>query len=151
LWIECLIARDGDTLSAFPVAYRLNRDNFTTEFIASWPLSEVYSTRDAAQKAAVWHSVVGISDEEWPQALGDREDDASLDTCDLYRCCANIAHVREVLYTCRKDSGLKERDLAALKVNYLGCRGPLTQEELKTPLGRILIQLGIPTQETARD
>ena len=84
----------------------LNLDEERDEFYPS----EVYSTEEIAKEFAVWHPVE-LSTTEWELALGVRENESTLDGCELARCCANVSAIRDILIVCQTAGGLLERDV----------------------------------------
>lgn len=98
--------------------YKLSRYRFLEEGNApsmEYHTFEIYASRELAEQDVVWHSVSGLSEEEWFAAIGDPEERESLDTCELSHCCAHTATIRDLLTACQDDDGLLERDRKRLK------------------------------------
>ena len=113
---------------------------------------DLYKTKAVAQQLAVWHSVEGIREDEWLQAIGDREEE-TIEDYELGICCTGLSDVRDLLTQCQQDGGLIERDcrrITALlkgsghsdKLDITDCPKPI--------LIRIFEQLGVvsASQET---
>jgi hypothetical protein len=112
----------------------------------SFPPHEVYASELAAQELAAWHPVDDISELEWKQAIGDREDDDSLDECELSRCCTTISRTRDILAKCQENSGLIERDLRILKELFKNHEYPSPNGLRPQNLDKIIGELGFLDQ-----
>jgi hypothetical protein len=104
---------------------------------------EVYANRRRALRNARWHAVEGVSDEQWRRAIGTREDDKSLDSCEMHRCCANVSQLRDYLLKCQRDGGLIHRDWRDLRYLLPQHEHPLPRGERPKTLDMILDKLGL--------
>jgi hypothetical protein len=104
---------------------------------------EVYTNRPTAVRHARWHAVEGVSDEQWACAIGTREDDKSLDTCEMQRCCANVSQLRDYLLKCQRDGGLIHRDWRDLRHLLPQHEHPLPDGKRPKNLDKILSKLGL--------
>ena len=127
------------------IGYHLNQYNSDR-----YPLSaefypyEVYPTQKLPNELAQWHPETLLTTTEWKQAVGDRDDEASLEECELSPCCATISHIRDLLLKCENDSGLIERDVRRLRELLDSHRHPRSTSGRKSKnLNRIFRQLGI--------
>lgn len=117
--------------------YRLNIYNLDLGDFSFSP-QEVYATEKEARELAQWHPVLELSEIEWAAAIGNR--DFPIELCELPACCGNISDARNILFKCRKDGGLIERDARELK-ELLGNHSlPLPKKE-SINLNKILEQL----------
>ena len=124
--------------------YRLDTYNFDNDkFDTLFPPYRVYATKAEVEKLAKWHAVNNISEKEWKKALGNRDDESSLDTCEFQRCCANIADIRSLLYKCQKNGGLIERDVQNIRDGLKG-HGHQMSKRKETPIfNKIAEKLGL--------
>jgi hypothetical protein len=114
-------------LVLFCTGYRLSHINGATNNGYYRPF-EIYSTEAEAQELTVWHAV-DVTKKEWRLAIGSRENEKSIDLCELAPCCANVSSIRDVLLVCQRDGGLMERDRQ--KLGHL-----LGQHEYPMPGGK---------------
>ena len=123
--------------------YRLGIANLDSSDWSFRP-GEVYATEAQATELAQWHSVGDLPEADWKQAIGDREDDESLEECELSRCCAVISSIRDILLKCQEDGGLVERDVRALRQLFSGEHEyPLPNGKRPTNLDKIVGQFGL--------
>jgi hypothetical protein len=148
--LELFIAKQGEPPVLVCTGYQLGVMNFDVldAISSSYPHDKVYSTKEEAETLAKWHPVENISLEEWERAIGNRENDDSLDTCELSRCCAIISDIRDILLDCKENQGLIERDLLKLSDLLKSHDFPLYENLLpdgqgSKNLAKILGQLGI--------
>lgn len=120
--------------------YRLGTANLDSSDF-SFRLNEVYATEELAGELAQWHPVSDLSEADWKQAIGDREDDASLEECELSRCCAVISAIRDLLLKCQEDGGLVERDVRTLRQLFGEHEYPLPNGQRPANLDKIVGQL----------
>lgn len=124
------------------MGYRLNTLNVDSKDWSFRP-HEVYASKELAEKLAQWHPVSDLSEEEWKMAIGVRDDDESLEECELSRCCATISSARNILLKCQKDGGLIERDVQSLCALLSGHGYPKPGGQRPANLDKIVGQLGI--------
>ncbi|MFA5987126.1 MAG: hypothetical protein WC797_00530 [Candidatus Paceibacterota bacterium] len=124
--------------------YRLSEYNPGSGSFFSSP-DEVYATKEVAEELAKWYPVKDVSEAEWKQAIGDRQDDESLDSCELPSCCANISDARDIFAKCQQKGGLIERDVRRVR-GLLEGHYPVPSGDSKptpTSLDKIMAQLGL--------
>jgi hypothetical protein len=116
----------------------------------SYDPGEVYKTEAEAQELAVWHPVVRVSKKTWLKAVGTRERQRSIDESELFPCCTNISHVRDILLKCQRQKGLIERDVCEL-CELLGQYHPEMISTGNKNLWRILKQLGFKEELATKE
>ena len=123
--VECVLFEE-----LLCVGYRLPLFYFVGEdgLGEYWPIYKVFGSQEEAERICQWTEVDDITDEEWQQAIGDREDESHYDS-ELGPCCANISAIRDLLYQCWKHKGLPLRDIEHIKINLLSGH----QETLEDP------------------
>lgn len=111
-----------------------------------YPPADLYGDKATALQMAVWHPVTGISEKGWILAIGDNEDDGTIEDSELQPCCSNIAEVRRILGLCKEAGGLVERDVQKV-IALLGIHDHIQaldkSEVSRAPLQSIFSQLGI--------
>jgi hypothetical protein len=95
-------------LVLFCTGYRLSHINGATNNGYYRPF-EIYSSEAEAHELATWHAVT-MTQKEWVRAIGSRQNEKSIDRCELAPCCANVSAIRDMLLRCQRDGGLMERD-----------------------------------------
>lgn len=103
----------------------------------------MYATEAQAMELAQWHPVSNLSEAEWEQAIGNREDDDSLEECDLSCCCATISAIRDLLLKCQENYGLIEREVRTLRQLLGEHEYPMPNGERPVNLDKIIGQLGL--------
>ena len=122
--------------------YRLGTANLDSSDFSFRP-NEVYATEELAREFAQWHPVIDLSEADWKQAIGDREDDENLEECELSRCCAAISAIRDLLLKCQEDGGLAERDVRNLRQLLGEHEYPMHNGQRPANLDKIIGQLGL--------
>lgn len=103
--------------------------------------NEIYRDQATAAQHAVWCPCADIPSDVWLAAIGDRENDDSLDSCELTRCCSEVSHVRDLLLKCCERQGLIQRDVDKLKHFLHSSAHSCTKDGPN--LDRIFARLGI--------
>lgn len=109
-------------------------------------VDNVYELEEMVKILTEFHPVVGISEEEWLKAIGNYDDEGSIDKCDLPPCCASISQVRDILMDCKKEGGLVESRVRFLEYVLENSHGDYLEREVrntKSFIGNIYRQLGI--------
>jgi hypothetical protein len=109
--LYCWVApHQGEWLAA-PIKVRINKFIMSSYFkdkaddIGRMSLNRLVKTEEEAKRLTQFHKVE-LTDEQWYQAIGDRDEDESLEDCELSDCCSTISEIRTLLITCKENKGL---------------------------------------------
>ena len=102
----------------------------------------IFDKESEAKKMALFVKV-DMSSKEWDEAVGDRENEETIEECELLPCCSQISEIRDILLKCKKYGGLTKLEID----NITWIEGVLTEhnkdKENSPLLYRILEQLGV--------
>lgn len=121
--------------------YRLDIANLDSR---DWSFrqDQIYAGQRTARRLAKWHPVGGITEQEWLAAIGDRDLEDSIESCEMSICCAVISECRDILIECRQNGGLIERDLRTLALLLSEHDNPMLNGH-RPSLSKILGQFGL--------
>ena len=54
---------------------------------------------------------IDIDKVEWDEAVGDRENEETIEECELSPCCSQISEIRDILLKCKKYGGLTRLEI----------------------------------------
>ena len=102
----------------------------------------IFGKESEAKKMSTFISV-DIDKKSWDEAVGDRENEETIEECELSPCCSVISDIRDILLKCKEYAGLTK-----LEINNVSWIEDVLVEHKKDKensplLYRILGQLGV--------
>ncbi len=90
---------------------------------------------------------VSISEQDWDNAIGNRENEETIEECELSPCCFQISEVRDILLRCKKHGGLTKLEIGNISWIESALTENNNNKEKSPLLYNILEHLGVVRNE----
>lgn len=151
--INCVIAKsDSGSCALYLPKYEFDCILFPNDYFKDGEDLigvQEYRVFDNEEKAKEMSSFVkvDIENDKWDDAIGNREDEETIDGCELAPCCANISKIRDILLKCKKYKGLTKMEIEDMAWSLRALEEHNYSEELIPLVYEILTKLGVKTYE----